>query len=248
MNNTTPIKILTAAVLLTFGFALTANAALINKGVTEMNHEYTVSDTLSARQQAIPLIAASMASSQMDKLNAALNQGLDAGLTINEAKEILIQLYAYTGFPRSLNALNELMKVVETRKQRGIEDIEGKAPIAPIPVGDELRRVGTANQTKISGAPVQGPLFDFAPTINQFLQTHLFGDIFARDNLDWQSRELATVKGHYARARSTAKCGLVIPRSEVHQSTAQKQADAAYGWDSKGNIREKLDTTPVKPE
>nr|WP_240731073.1 hypothetical protein [Escherichia sp. E4930] len=49
MNNTTPIKILTAAVLLTFGFALTANAALINKGVTEMNHEYTVSDTLSAR-------------------------------------------------------------------------------------------------------------------------------------------------------------------------------------------------------
>lgn len=43
MNNTTPIKILTAAVLLTFGFALTANAALINKGVTEMNHEYTVS-------------------------------------------------------------------------------------------------------------------------------------------------------------------------------------------------------------
>lgn len=103
MNNTTPIKILTAAVLLTFGFALTANAALINKGVTEMNHEYTVSDTLSARQQAIPLIAASMASSQMDKLNAALNQGLDAGLTINEAKEILIQLYAYTGFPRSLN-------------------------------------------------------------------------------------------------------------------------------------------------
>lgn len=176
MNNTTPIKILTAAVLLTFGFALTANAALINKGVTEMNHEYTVSDTLSARQQVIPLIAASMASSQMDKLNAALNQGLDAGLTINEAKEILIQLYAYTGFPRSLNALNELMKVVETRKQRGIEDIEGKAPIARIPVGDELRRVGTANQTKISGAPVQGPLFDFAPTINQFLQTHLFGD------------------------------------------------------------------------
>lgn len=132
MNNTTPIKILTAAVLLTFGFALTANAALINKGVTEMNHEYTVSDTLSARQQVIPLIAASMASSQMDKLNAALNQGLDAGLTINEAKEILIQLYAYTGFPRSLNALNELMKVVETRKQRGIEDIEGKAPIARI--------------------------------------------------------------------------------------------------------------------
>ena len=193
MNNTTPIKALAAAVLLTFGFGLAAHAAPVNKGASEMNREQTVSDTLSARQQAIPLIAASMASSQMDKLNAALNQGLDAGLTINETKEILVQLYAYTGFPRSLNALSELMKVVEARKQRGIEDIEGKEPIAAVPVGDELRRIGTANQTKISGAPVQGPLFDFAPVINQFLQMHLFGDIFARDNLDWQSRELATV-------------------------------------------------------
>lgn len=155
--------------------------------------QHTVSETLSARQQAIPLMAASMAASQMDKLNSALNQGLDAGITINEAKEILVQLYAYTGFPRSLNALNELMKVVEARKQRSIEDVEGKEPVSPVPAGDELLRVGTANQTKISGAPVQGPLFDFAPVINQFLQTHLFGDIFARDNLDWQSRELATV-------------------------------------------------------
>lgn len=193
MNNITPIKALTAAALLTFGFGLTANAAPVPKGAIEMNQEQTVSDSLSARQQAIPLIAASMASSQMDKLNSALNQGLDAGLTINEAKEILVQLYAYTGFPRSLNALNELMKVVEARKQRGIKDAEGKEPVSSVPTGDELRRVGTANQTKISGAPVQGPLFDFAPVINQFLQTHLFGDIFARDNLDWQSRELATI-------------------------------------------------------
>lgn len=193
MNNTTPIKTLTAAALLTFSVALTANAAPVNTGTAEMNKAQTVSDTLTARQQAIPLIAASMASSQMDKLNAALNQGLDAGLTINESKEILVQLYAYTGFPRSLNALSELMKVVEARQQRGIEDVVGKEPVAPVPVGDELRRVGTANQTTISGAPVRGPLFDFAPVINQFLQTHLFGDIFARDNLDWQSRELATV-------------------------------------------------------
>lgn len=192
MNNITPIKALAAAVLLSLGLSATAQAAATPKEATQMT-THPVSETLSARQQAIPLIAASMASSQMDKLNTALNQGLDAGLTINETKEILVQLYAYTGFPRSLNALNELMKVVEARKQRGIQDLEGKEPTRPIPIGDELRRVGTANQTTISGAPVLGPLFDFAPVINQFLQTHLFGDIFARDNLDWQSRELATV-------------------------------------------------------
>ncbi|WAH50885.1 carboxymuconolactone decarboxylase family protein [Pseudescherichia vulneris] len=158
-----------------------------------MQQKNTTADTLTACQQAIPLIAASMAVGNREKLNAALNQGLDAGLTVNETKEILVQLYAYTGFPRSLNALGELMKVVEARKARGINDAQGKEPAAPVPVGDELRRVGTTNQTTISGALVQGPLFDFAPVINQFLQTHLFGDIFARDNLDWQSRELVTV-------------------------------------------------------
>jgi 4-carboxymuconolactone decarboxylase len=40
---------------------------------------------------------------------------------------------------------------------------------------------------------VTGALFDFAPAIDHFLKTHLFGDIFTRDNLDWPSRELATV-------------------------------------------------------
>ncbi|WP_455813079.1 carboxymuconolactone decarboxylase family protein [Pseudomonas graminis] len=182
-----------AAVLLLLSISLTSGAVpAIGIGST-MDQQQTASATLSARQQAIPLIGALMASSKMPQLSAALNQGLDAGLTINESKEILVQLYAYSGFPRSLNALTELMKVVEARKARGIHDAEGSVPASPIPVGEELRRVGTANQTKISGAPVQGPLFDFAPVINQFLQTHLFGEIFARDNLDWQSRELATV-------------------------------------------------------
>jgi alkylhydroperoxidase/carboxymuconolactone decarboxylase family protein YurZ len=193
MNNITRIKTLAVAAGLLLSVSMTSSAAPVAQGASDMDHQHPVSETLSARQQVIPLIAAFMASSNMAKLHAALNQGLDDGMTINETKEILIQLYAYTGFPRSLNALNELMKVVEARKQRGINDAEGAVPVSPVPVGDELLRVGIANQTKISGAPVQGPLFEFAPEINRFLQTHLFGDIFARDNLDWQSRELATV-------------------------------------------------------
>lgn len=151
------------------------------------------SETLTAKQQAIPLIAAAMAVSDMPRLNAALNQGLDAGLSVSEAKEILVQLYAYSGFPRSLNALGELMKVTQERQQRGIQDNPGVEPGRVIPGGNELLAAGKANQSKIAGGPVQGPLFDFVPVINQYLQAHLFGDIFERDNLDWQSRELATV-------------------------------------------------------
>lgn len=151
------------------------------------------SNSLTAKQLSILLIAAFMATSDMPKLNDALNQGLDAGLTISESKEILVQLYAYVGFPRSLNALNELMAVVQARKQRGIEDAPGREPSHAVATGDALVTAGAANQTRISGGPVKGPVFEFAPVINQFLQAHLFGDIFERDNLDWQSRELATV-------------------------------------------------------
>ncbi|HZW13211.1 MAG TPA: carboxymuconolactone decarboxylase family protein [Noviherbaspirillum sp.] len=158
-----------------------------------MTQAQTVSDTLSARQQAIVPIAAFAAEGDISRLSVALHQGLDAGLTVSDAKEVLVQVYAYAGFPRSLNALGELMKVLEARRQRGIQDAHGNAPSRPIPAGEALRAAGTANQTKLVGAPVQGPLFEFAPAIDEYLKTHLFGDIFERDNLDWQSRELATV-------------------------------------------------------
>jgi 4-carboxymuconolactone decarboxylase len=153
----------------------------------------TTIEPLSAKEQTIPRIAAFVAVGDLPRLNASLNDGFDAGLSISESKEILVQLYAYAGFPRSLNALGELMKVAEARKQRGLEDAPGREPSRATPVGDALLTEGTANQTHLSGAPVQGGLFDFAPVINRFLRTHLFGDIFERDNLDWKSRELATV-------------------------------------------------------
>lgn len=150
-------------------------------------------DALSSTHRAIVPIAAFAAAGDIAKLGPALNQGLDAGLTISEAREVLVQLYAYAGFPRSLNALTELMKVVDARRKRGLSDDPGREPGRPIPKGDALLAAGTANQTKLSGAPVRGPLFDFAPVANDYLRSHLFGDIFERDNLDWPSREVATV-------------------------------------------------------
>jgi 4-carboxymuconolactone decarboxylase len=199
MNNTKPAKARIArAMVATFALSLgpvveSSHAAQGETAMQAAGSAQVAADTLSARQQAIPLIAAFMASSDMPRLNGALNDGLDAGLTIGESKEILVQLYAYAGFPKSLNALGELMKVVEARKRRGLTDVPGREPARVDATGEELLARGKANQTRISGGPVQGPVFDFAPTINEFLQAHLFGAIFERDNLDWQARELATV-------------------------------------------------------
>ncbi|AKJ27106.1 carboxymuconolactone decarboxylase family protein [Caldimonas brevitalea] len=196
MNNTQPDKApkrglvaLAAAVAISAAFLVTTVTA---PATAQVQPSANTTQELSRKQQAIAPIAAAMAVGDLPRLNKALNHGLDAGLTVSDTKEILVQLYAYAGFPRSLNALGELMKVVDARKQRGLQDPPGRAP-GPVPTGKELLALGTANQTKLSGAPVRGALFEFAPAIDEYLKTHLFGDIFARDNFDWQSRELATV-------------------------------------------------------
>jgi 4-carboxymuconolactone decarboxylase len=49
---------------------------------------------MNAKQKAIVPIAAFTAKGDLDKLKTALNEGLDAGLTVNEIKEILVQMYA----------------------------------------------------------------------------------------------------------------------------------------------------------
>ena len=146
---------------------------------------------LSAKERSIAAISMYTARGDMENLKAALNAGLDAGLTVNEIKEVLVQLYAYCGFPRSLNALNNFMALVREREARGLKDVPGRLP-GPLPAGDSVAFGGT-NQTKLCGGEVKGAVYEFAPAIDEFLKGHLFGDIFGRDNLDWKTRELATV-------------------------------------------------------
>jgi 4-carboxymuconolactone decarboxylase len=194
MSSTTRAEPVGRRAVLAAGIALAAT--FDSPGVlarpSQETRTMTSNAPLSRKQQAIAPIGAAMASGDMPQLDTALHEGLDAGLTVSDAREILVQLYAYAGFPRSLNALGELMKVLDARRQRGVQDAPGRDP-GPVPTGRELMAAGTANQTRLAGAPVRGPLFEFAPAIDEYLKTHLFGDIFGRDNLDWQSRELATV-------------------------------------------------------
>jgi 4-carboxymuconolactone decarboxylase len=148
--------------------------------------------SLNAKQEKIVTIAAFTANGDLRKLKTALNEGLDAGLTINEIKEILVQMYAYVGFPRSLNGINAFLGVLEEREQKGIKDEPGKEP-SPMPAGKSSIELGTKIQTRLIGAPATGKYITFAPAIDAFLKGHLFGDIFGRDNLDFQSREIATI-------------------------------------------------------
>lgn len=80
---------------------------------------------LDRRSASIVPIAAFTANGDEVELAKALEDGLENGLTINEIKEILIQMYAYCGFPRSLSGLSTFMGILEDRKRNGKEDAGG---------------------------------------------------------------------------------------------------------------------------
>jgi len=170
---------------------------LLTLSIHTMNgqNNITANEPLNIQQQSIVSISALTAVGDLEHLKTQLNTGLDAGLTVNEIKEVLVQLYAYCGFPRSLNGISTFMKVVEERKSKGIQDVTGKEAT---PIADSVDKYERGRKTlealtktpQVKPAPGFG---EFAPRIDAFLKEHLFADIFDNDILSYQQRELATI-------------------------------------------------------
>ena len=134
-------------------------------------------------------IAANEAKGDQIRLESAIHNGLEADLTVSQIKEALSQLYAYTGFPRSLNALGTLQRVVGDRQAKGVKVLMGE-DASPLPSDYDALKDGTRVQTMLVGKSYN---YDFVPQEDYYLKAHLFGDIFARDNLTYADRELITV-------------------------------------------------------
>ena len=115
--------------------------------------------SLSDRQKHLATIAALEAQGDLVRLEPAIIAALDGGITINEVKEAFSQLYAYTGFPRSLNALGVLSKVIEAGNGKYNE---GKPWARPAMWEDAQKAlaVGTEVQTTLSGRPFN---YEFCP-------------------------------------------------------------------------------------
>ena len=186
--------------------------------------------TLTERQQGLAACACLMAQGDMNRLEPAVRMALDNGVTINELKEAFSQLYAYTGFPRSLNALGVLSKVLESKQANWQE---GKPWTRPAEWDDAKKayELGTKNQTQLSGKPFN---YEFCPQDDYYLKSHLFGDIFASDQLSAADREIVTV---------AALSGLegVAPQLAAHKQGAvnmgnsQELVDELCAWlDSEG--------------
>lgn len=176
----------TVAVLgIALGFFL-QGASLVNA--------QTSSAALTVQETALVQIFAHTATGELPALDGALRAGLDAGLTVNQIKAALEQLYAYCGFPRSLNGINTLRTVLDARSRQGIKDPIGQT-YQPIEGGDryERGRATLERLTKVAQAKPASGFGEFSPEIDRFLKEHLFADIFDNPVLTHQQRELVTI-------------------------------------------------------
>jgi quercetin dioxygenase-like cupin family protein len=173
--------------------------------VTDEEYGFVNPNEMPLKMQKIALIAAFTASGDIDRLKPVLVEGLEAGLTVNQIKEVLIHTSAYAGFPRSLNGINAFIAVMDEREKQGINDVHGPEA-SPIPTDKTRYEYGHDILAKlrdpsfVPGPPGSlkrsdsGPRYDtFTPTIEVFLKEQLFADIFMRDVLDYRSRQVATV-------------------------------------------------------
>lgn len=173
--------------------------------------------------------AALAARGDLQRLDVAIRGALDGGVSVNELKDAFAQLYAYAGFPRSLNALNTLEHVLAERKSAGIVDNEGQ-PFRRPAVWDDAKlalQLGTEMQTRDEGGTPWN--YSFCPQADYYMKSHLFGDIYACDQLTPAERELITVSALSAMEG-------VTPQFEGHKECAvfmgntKQQVDCLCRW------------------
>ena len=184
-------------------------------------HMETTTSALPERILYLCTCVAWAAKGDLEHLETAVPQALNHGVTINELKDAFAQLYAYAGFPRSLNALGVLEIILKECTKGQCTMYEGKIvqwswgkPFVRPAVWDdagEALRTGTAMQTRDEGGTPWD--YTFCPQADYYMKSHLFGDIYASNQLTPAERELVTV------AALSAMDG-VTPQFEGHKECA----------------------------
>lgn len=150
---------------------------------------------LTPKQEKLASIASYTAVSAVANLTTELNAGLEAGLTINELKEVFTQLCAYCGFPRGLRGIDTFMDVLEARKAQGIRDETGREP-SPVTDTRSYYDRGEEVQMQVTGwskEKLRAGAMGFIPKIDVQLKHYIFADIYDSDVLSYSDREIATV-------------------------------------------------------
>ncbi|MGG1400369.1 carboxymuconolactone decarboxylase family protein [Bacillus salipaludis] len=126
----------------------------------------------------------------LPQLKAHVVAALNVGLTPVEIKEAVYQCAPYIGFPKTLNAINEVNEVFKAKNI--VLPIESKKTVDE----DDRFEKGLSVQVKIFGEVIAN-MREIAPANQKHMQDYLsafcFGDFYTREGLDLKTRELLTL-------------------------------------------------------
>ena len=126
----------------------------------------------------------------LPQLKAHVGAALNIGLTPVEIKEAVYQCTPYIGFPKTLNAINEVNEVFKAKNI--------SLPIESRQQVDEETRFdkGLSVQVEIFGeviAKMREAASSNQKHIQDYLSAFCFGDFYTRGGLDLKTRELLTL-------------------------------------------------------
>lgn len=149
---------------------------------------------LKSKEIAVVAALTAMGTAQ-PQLKVHINGALNTGSSINELKEVILQMSVYSGFPSSINAMNALKEVLKERQEHGITDSTGKTASTKGNQADRLKS-GENELSELDSlqvARLKNTYNDFSPELVRFTLEYGYADIFSRDNLDKKYRQIATI-------------------------------------------------------
>lgn len=152
-------------------------------------------DNLDLKSKEIAVVAALTAmGTALPQLKVHINGALNTGSSINEVKEVILQMAVYSGFPSCINGMNALKEVLNERKELGIKDEIGK--IATDITQPDRLKLGEQELSKLDSLQadrLRNAYNDFSPELVKLTLEFGYADIFSRDNLDKKHRQIATI-------------------------------------------------------
>ncbi len=150
---------------------------------------------LDLKSKEIAVVAALTAMGNVQpQLKVHINGALNTGSTINEVKEVILQMSVYSGFPSAINGMNALKEVLKERQEHGIKDEIGKTATDTTQI-DRLK-LGEQELSKLDSLQVErlkNAYNDFSPELVKFTLEYGYADIFSRDNLGPKYKQISTI-------------------------------------------------------
>ena len=144
-------------------------------------------DGLSRRDRSLIVITILATLNMLNQLRSHVRGGLNHGLTREEIEEVYVQLAAYAGFPRAIDATTATHEVLA--ELAGVDVVEARPPARRV---DDDERSATAREVMSRFTPNQPPggvgvdMGSFAGTAGRFA----FGEVWARPELSRRDRSL----------------------------------------------------------